>query len=109
MYSLIRAVFDFLVLYRDKLKLADREFEPLFETALQQELNKLLLLWLKQPLSDSHVEEVSIATTAQVISWAIFGPAVQWSRGNRVISLEETIQGVLSFVIAGLSPVIKIF
>ena len=41
----------------------------------------------------------------QVISWAILGPATQWSRGDQTVSAEEMTRRVLSVVIAGLSPV----
>ncbi len=40
---LILAVFDFLAGFRHHLKPVDRQFEPLFEIALQQELYEILL------------------------------------------------------------------
>ena len=82
---LILAVFDFLALWHDHLKPADRQFAPFFEVALQQELQEVLLNWLNQIPSSVPVGE----TTALVISWAIFGPAVQWSRGTRFLTAEE--------------------
>jgi AcrR family transcriptional regulator len=105
---LILAVFDFLARFRGQLKPADRQFEPLFEIALQQELYEILFLWLKGKSSEIHIGEEAVETTAQVISWAIFGPATQWSRGNRTISAEEMTHRVLSIVMAGLSPVITV-
>lgn len=105
---LIWSVFDFLAFFRDLMKPADRQFEPLFEIALQQELYEILFLWLKRISSELHVGEETVETTAQVISWAIFGPAAQWSRGNRTISAEEITHRVLRIVIAGLSPVITV-
>ncbi len=102
---LIRAVFDFLALFRSYLKPADQQYEPLFEIALQQELSEILLRWLKQVPSEIPLQEETVETTAQVISWAIFGPAAQWSRGSQTISAEKMTCHVLSVVIAGLSPV----
>ncbi|EFH84383.1 TetR/AcrR family transcriptional regulator [Ktedonobacter racemifer] len=102
---LILAVFDFLARFRGQLKPADKQFEPLFEIALQQELYEILFLWLKRRASEIYVGEETVEATAQVISWAVFGPAAQWSRGNRTISAEEMAHRVLSVVIAGLSPV----
>lgn len=106
--SLIWAVFDFLAFFRDKLKPADKQFEPLFEIALQQELYEVLWCWLKRRLPEIQVEEEAVETTTQVISWAIFGPAAQWSRGDRTIPAEEMTHRILSVVIAGLSPVIAV-
>jgi AcrR family transcriptional regulator len=77
---LILAVFDFLARFRGQLGPADKQFEPLFEIALQQELYEILFLWLKRRASEIHVGEETVEATAQVISWAIFGPAAQWSR-----------------------------
>ena len=103
--QLIRSVFDVLALFRSYLKPTDRQYEPIFESVLQQELYALLLSWLKQVPSKAPLQEEVGETTAQVISWAILGPAVQWSRGDQTVSAEEMTQRVLSIVIAGLSPV----
>jgi AcrR family transcriptional regulator len=105
---LILAVFDFLAGFRHRLKPADRQFEPLFEIALQQELYEILLTWLKQASSEVPERVETVEPTAQVISWAIFGPAAQWSRGERTISAEEMAHHVLTVVIAGLSPVVTV-
>ena len=106
--QLIRAVFDFLAVFRSYLKPADQQYEPFFEVVLQQELYDILLRWLKQHLSEVPLREETIETTAQVISWAVFGPAAQWSRGDGKVSAEEMTQRVLSVVIAGLSPVVAV-
>ena len=106
--QLILAVFDFLALFRSYIKPADRQYEPLLEIILQQELYELLLRWLKQHPSEAPLHEEIVETTAQVISWAIFGPAAQWSRGSRAISSTEMAHRVLGIVIAGLSPIITV-
>lgn len=105
---LLLAVFDFLARFRHHLKPADRQFEPLFEIAHQQELYEILLRWLKQVPSAIPLPEETIETTAQVISWAIFGPAAQWSRGEQSISKDVMAHHVLVVVIAGLSPVVTV-
>ncbi|SRR5579884_1091766 len=108
LHVLIGAVFDFLARFRDRLKPADKQFEPLFEVALQQELYEILCAWMKNVSQEHPVSEEIGETTALVISWAIFGPAAQWSRGNRTISAEEMTQRIMSVVIAGLSPVVTV-
>jgi len=103
--QLIRSVFDLLALFRSYLKPADRQYEPLFENVLQQEIYALLLRWLKQVPSEVPLQEEVGETTSQVISWAILGYAAQWSRGDQTVSAEEMTRRVLSVVVASLSPV----
>ncbi len=106
--ALIRGVFDFLATFRRYLRPADKQFEPLFEVALQKELYEVLLNWLNQVPSQALALQGKMETTALIISWAIFGPAVQWSREEQTCSAEEMACHVLTIVVAGLSPVISI-
>jgi AcrR family transcriptional regulator len=105
---LILAVFDFLALWQYHLKPADRQFVPFFEVALQQELQEVLLHWLNQVPSPALACQETGKITAQVISWAIFGPAVQWSRGDQAITKDVMARHVLDVVMAGLSPVVTV-
>jgi AcrR family transcriptional regulator len=105
---LILAVFDFLALWQYHLKPADRQFVPFFEVALQQELQQVLLHWLNQAALEVSISQEAAEITAQVISWAIFGPAVQWSRGDQPITKDMMAHHVLAVVIAGLSPVVTV-
>ena len=106
--SLILVVFDFFANFRRYQKPVDKQFEPLFQVALQEELYAVLLNWLNQaPLSVSVLPETR-ETTAMVISWAIFGSAVQWSRGEQIRSTHDMARQVLIIVVAGLSPIISI-
>jgi AcrR family transcriptional regulator len=104
--ALILAMFDFLALVRSYIRPANRQFEPLFEVALQQELYEILLTWIKDFKASPPLRQDTVETTALIISWTIFGPAMQWSRGERASSAEEMVRQVLPVVIAGLSPVI---
>jgi AcrR family transcriptional regulator len=103
--QLIRSVFDVLALFRSYLKPADRQYEPIFEHVLQQEIYMLLLRWLKQVPLEVPLQKESGETTAQVISWAILGPAMQWSRGDQTVSAEEMTWRILRVITAGLLPV----
>jgi AcrR family transcriptional regulator len=124
LHRLILAVFDFMVLARQNCRLSNKQFEPFYEMAIQQEIHNLLLYWLQQvpaasappeeTLMNGHLpltmkrsfSEETIAITAQTLSWAIFGPAAQWSRGDQCISKEVMVQQVLQVVVASLSPLI---
>lgn len=108
LHRLILAVFDFMVLSRRYSRPSNRQFEPFFDIAIQQEIYTLLLRWLKQTPSEIPRLVESIETTAQAISWAIFGPAAQWSRGDQSTSKEIMVHHVLAIVVAGLSPVVTV-
>jgi hypothetical protein len=78
-------------------------FEPLFEIAMQKELNNLLLEWLNEgtPGSQDNAE-----ITALVASWGIFGTAEQWSRDPQDRSSDTMVHRVLEVVAASLAPVL---
>jgi len=108
LHRLILAVFDFMALSRRYSRPSNRQFELLYERVNQQELYDLLLRWLQQVPSEIPRPEETIETTVQAISWAIFGPAAQWSRGDQSISKEVMAHQVLAIVVAGLSPVVTV-
>ncbi len=108
LHSLILAVFDVMTLPRRYYRPANRQFETFYETAIQQEIKDFLLRWLQQVPSVLPRPVETLETTAQTISWAIFGPAVQWSRGDQSISKEVMAHDVLAVVVAGLSPVVTV-
>ncbi|MFL5626870.1 MAG: TetR/AcrR family transcriptional regulator [Ktedonobacteraceae bacterium] len=105
---LILAVFDYLAqVHGHECKPTDRQFDPLFEMTVQQELYELLLSWLKQTPSPG-ARRVPVETTAMVMSWAIFGAGVQWSRRARTPSLEEMASHVLTVITGGLTRAMQV-
>ncbi|GHO48204.1 TetR/AcrR family transcriptional regulator [Ktedonospora formicarum] len=108
LHSLILAVFDFMALSHRYYRPSNRQFEALYEMVVQQELYDLLLCWLQQVPSEIPSPVEVIETTAQAISWAIFGPAAQWCRGGQRVSKEIMAHHVLTIVVAGLSPVVTV-
>jgi AcrR family transcriptional regulator len=74
--QLIDTILDFMSSYKRYFKLINKEYEPLFEAALQQELADILLEMLKS--KPSH-RSMGTQTTATFLSWAIFGTANEWS------------------------------
>ncbi|SEN96479.1 TetR/AcrR family transcriptional regulator [Paenibacillus sp. OV219] len=104
--TLILSVFDFVARTRLYMKSEeDRQFEPLFEVAMQQELYQLLFEWLNKE-SNSISQEI-VEATSLVTSWGIFGSAVQWSRNPENRSAEAMVQDVLVVVAASLAPVLQ--
>lgn len=79
----------------------DRQFRPLIEARVQAELYELLLGWIEvSPLMASRSATAEI--TASVVSWAIFGAGLKWSRDGEVGSVEEFADQTLSVIVKGL-------
>jgi AcrR family transcriptional regulator len=103
---LIRAVLDNLEgKYRHRPRWSPLliELAPILEHTLREELNALLLSWLCAIDNPSHVPP---ETTARVVSWAIFGAALQWSQEPVTISAEHMTDDILQVILEGLSPLI---
>jgi AcrR family transcriptional regulator len=100
LHLLIEGVFGFL---RDCSKPTDTQFDPLVERAVQQELAKILLGWLKQAKTKGVKPRVRLERAASVMSWAIFGTAVEWSRNERAPSAKEMATQVLLVLTEGVA------
>nr|BBH87726.1 TetR family transcriptional regulator [Thermosporothrix sp. COM3] len=72
---------------------------PLLERTAHEELTSLLVAWLKA----AHSERIyaPLETRARIISWAIFGPAVQWSQEEAKISAEEMAHLITQTILKG--------
>ncbi len=74
---------------------------PLLERATYEELMKLLLTWLKQKRSTETQESVPLETMAHIVSWAIFGAAIQWSQEETTMSKEQMTNAILHVIMEG--------
>lgn len=101
LYVLVQTVFQFLVRFRQYLTLGDKQFEPLLENAMQKELYRLLLQWLKSGPKQIGMQEKP-EVTALVVSWGIFGSALQWSREVQARTLESMVEEVIEVVTVNL-------
>ena len=101
---LIATVFDFLAFVHHDCTPAQRELDPMLESAVQEEVYGVLLRWLQPlvPISSPAQPE----TVARVTSWAIFGTAGQWCRGTRTPPSPAMTRQVLAVVQGGLTAII---
>jgi AcrR family transcriptional regulator len=99
--ALIKAIFDFLHEFHRDCKPSNTQFDPLIERAVQQELQTILADWLGRAPTSGARQRVPAETIVSVMSWAIFGTAVQWSRSERAASAEEMTNQILLVLTEG--------
>lgn len=94
---LTQAVFDFMVQVNSRCQVSLRkQFQPMAEAQVQAQLYELLLEWLDTTALANLPAPLEV--TASVMSWAIFGVALQWSRDWRDKSAAEVSKQVLSLL-----------
>jgi AcrR family transcriptional regulator len=86
---LIIIVFECEAMTNHDCKPSDRDFAPYRERAIQEETETILRKWFRQPTFPGAPAGVTPETLAMLWSWAIFGAATQWSRGERTAPLDE--------------------
>jgi AcrR family transcriptional regulator len=76
---------------------------PLVERAAYEELTGLLLTWLKEARSEEKRRREPLETIARVVSWAIFGTAIQWSQEETSVSSEEMANVISQVIMEGVA------
>jgi AcrR family transcriptional regulator len=99
---LILAVCDYLVGLNTACSWSDRRFRPLIEARVQGELYELLLGWIEDLPQKTNGKPTTPEVVASVLSWAIFGAGLQWSRNQTPRSAEQTADQILSVIVEGL-------
>ena len=97
LHHLIVAVCEFTRNLSSQCVPAQRQFEPLVEKQIKDQLYELILMWLKKTENT-----VSPETSATAASWAIYGLAMQWNREKKSQSADAFANEVLPLVAANL-------
>jgi AcrR family transcriptional regulator len=105
--TLIVTVFETLAQTNDHCKPAARELSPLIEAKAQGEIRAFLLAWFGRPSGLQSVGPGTREVAATVLSWAIFGAGIEWSRGARARPAEDVAVDVLSLLTGGLSEALE--
>jgi AcrR family transcriptional regulator len=100
--ALVLAACEFLSTLETNCRRSDRQFRPLIEARVQRELYELLLGWIEASPEKVNGRSVAPEVTASVVSWSIFGAALDWSRNGAAPSPEEVADQVLSVIAEGL-------
>ena len=101
--ALILAACDYLAGLNTACSRTDRQFRPLIESRVQEELHELLLRWMEATPEKTVGRQASPEVTASVVSWSIFGAALDWSRDGAAGSEERIADQALSVIAEGLN------
>ncbi|GIP29016.1 TetR/AcrR family transcriptional regulator [Paenibacillus sp. J23TS9] len=101
---LIQTIFDFLLRFKQQYSTpGDKQFEAMFENAMHQDLQRLLLKRINEVDIQGFSQE-KLEAMALVISWGIFGSALQWSRNPHDSSMETMFDEVIEVISVNLAP-----
>jgi AcrR family transcriptional regulator len=102
LHLLIQVVLEYFQEMQNKRHSTDL-VDQLIEQATREELAGLLLTWLKQQQKGKSNGLVPLETVAHVMSGAIFGAAIQWSRDSTALSSEQMASDVLRIMMEGVA------
>lgn len=80
-----------------------RDIAPVLERAIREEMNDLILTLLKSNKNQNNHSYIPLETISQVISWTIFGAAIQGSEKTPTISAESIAQDVTTMIMDGVT------
>jgi AcrR family transcriptional regulator len=101
LHLLIVAVLEAFADFRRHCKPADRTLDPLIESRVQRELEAFIAIWLKMLPRTGASKPANRDIAATVLSWAIFGAAIDWSRDASPVAVDVVARQVLSTLVLG--------
>ena len=101
--ALILATCEYMSGLETGCRTSDRRFRPLIEAQIASELYGLLLGWIEAVPHEASVRSATPEVTASMVSWAIFGAGVRWSRDGAAGFEERFADQALSVIAEGLT------
>lgn len=93
--QLVTAVLAFVRTFHGSCRPSDRDLQPMLETKMQSVLAAFLEGWLG-------TEGAVPGSAAKLVSWAIFGSAIEWAREGGTEDLDTRVAQITGFVLSGL-------
>ncbi|MCL4486750.1 MAG: TetR/AcrR family transcriptional regulator [Chloroflexi bacterium] len=82
------------------------QFDSLVERQAKIQLYEFLLAWFRKPRLARENDHDAAELGATITSWAIYGAALRWGQGDRMLTAEEFARQTLPLLMAGFgSPV----
>ncbi|HEX9057239.1 MAG TPA: TetR/AcrR family transcriptional regulator [Ktedonobacterales bacterium] len=105
---LVVTVLELLAHFSGQCDHTHQDLQPIIEAKVQDELRTYLLAWLRQALPADGARPLPRETVASVMSWAIFGTGIEWSRARGARSTEEQADQLLEVLVGGVARAVKI-
>ena len=96
--TLVRTVLQFMRKFHGGCRQADRDLEPILETRMQSALAEFLQHWFSDEVGRP-------GQAAKLVSWTVFGSAIDWAVGDPSENLDERLDQILAFVMRGLGAI----
>jgi AcrR family transcriptional regulator len=100
--ALVLAACEYLAGLNTACSWKDRQFRPLIEARVQNELYEVLLGWIEALPQRTDGKPATPEVAASAVSWAIFGAGLQWSRNGAGPAADEVADQVLKVIFEGL-------
>lgn len=75
----------------------------LVERATHDELTALLLSWFQEARREERRRSEPLDAIARVVSWAIFGTAIEWSQEETTVSADEMAEVIAQVIMEGVA------
>ena len=105
LHLLIATACEFVGAFHGHCAPSAHDLDARLEAKLQEEIETVLRAWLATRPAVGSASLAQREVTASVMSWAIFGTSVEWSRGERSITASEWARQVASALVSGIAPV----
>ena len=107
LHLLVVTVCEFLAELNSHCPPADHDLDPRIEARVQQELYTFLLSWLEYAPANTTSPGAHREAAALVMSWAIFGAGIEWSRGNHTRSADEWARQIVAALVEGVAQMVN--
>jgi AcrR family transcriptional regulator len=97
---LVVAVCEFMGRFHRHCAPTSSRLSPPIEAKVQEELHAYILDWLRHNHASSSAAMPS-EPVASIMSWAIFGAGMQWSRGDRATTSKDWARQVVRVLLTG--------